>query len=387
MKKRFLIYIILLGIFIIPSFNVNATTLKEYEDSVAKYTKELQEKEAKIAKNDKEVAEIKAKISEIENQIKAAQNEVKRLQQEIEDSNKKIDEKNEESKKLMKYFQVVSNDNTYLEYIFGSTDIQDMIYRVSVVEQLTDYNKQVMQELKQLVEENNRKKQDLNKKQEELNSLQKSLEEQKSRIEADTASIRVTMPSTKEQIKMYKDQVSYWKSKGCKSNDVLGVTCGVPPTVSGGKGSVIEGAPIGTNGFRFPVAGGRITQGYGGHSGHLGIDIGKGFGAPIYAIADGQVIARYYDNAGALVIKIVHNVNGKLVFSTYAHMQSFAVSQWQIVTNNTIIGYMGSTGNSTGPHLHLEISEDYDWKYNLSGRDCYQRYITHIVNPWKYLPS
>lgn len=386
MKKRLFIFVIALVLFTIPSLNVGATTLKEYEDAVAKYTKELEEKEAKIAKNDKEVAEIKAKISEIEKQIKVAQDEVKRLQQEIEDSNRKIEEKNEESKKLMKYFQVVSNENTYLEYIFGSSSIQDMIYRVSVVEQLTDYNKQVMKDLKELIEQNNIKKQDLSKKQEELNSLQKSLEEQKARIEADTASIRETMPSTKEQIKIYKDQVNYWKNKGCKSSDVLGVTCGVPPKVSGGSGAVIEGAPVGPNGFRFPVAGGRITQGYGGHNGHLGLDIGKGFGAPIYAIANGQVIAKYYDNAGALVIKIVHNVNGRLVFSTYAHMQSFAVNKWQMVTNNTIIGYMGSTGNSTGPHLHLEISEDYDWTYNLSGRDAYKKYITHIVNPWNYLP-
>lgn len=387
MKKRIFIFIIGLVLFGMPLLNVGATTLKEYEDAVAKYTKELEDKESKIAKNDKEVAEIKARISDIENQIKVAHDEVDRLQREIEESNKKIEEKNEESKKLIKYLQVVSNENSYLEYIFGSTSIQEMVYRVSVVEQLMDYNKQLMEDLQKLIDENNKKKQDLNKKQEELNALQKSLEEQKSRIEADTASIRVTMPSTKDQIKMYKDQVNYWKNKGCKSNDVLGVTCGVPPKSSGGKGNVIEGAPIGPNGFRFPVANGRITGGYGGHNGHLGIDIGKGFGAPIYAIYDGQVIAKYYDNAGALVIKIVHNVNGKLVFSTYAHMQSFAVNKYQMVTNNTIIGYMGSTGNSTGPHLHLEISEDYDWTYNMSGKNVYARYINHIVNPWKYIPS
>ena len=386
MKKKIFVFIIGLVLFEIPMLNVGATTLKEYEDAVAKYTKELEEKQAKIAKNDKEVAEIKAKILEIENQIKTTQDEVNRLQHEIEDSNKKIEEKDAESKKLMKYFQVVSNENSYLEYIFGSSDIQDMIYRVSIVEQLTDYNKQVMEELKNLIEENNKKKQDLNKKQEELNVLQKSLEEQKGRIEADTASIKETMPSTKDQIKMYKDQVNYWKNKGCKSSDTLGVTCGVPPKASGGKGNVIEGAPIGPNGFRFPVAGGRITQGYGGHNGHLGLDIGKGYGAPIYAVANGQVVAKYYDKAGALVIKIVHNVNGRLVFSTYAHMQSFAVNKWQMVTNNTIIGYMGSTGNSTGPHLHLEMSEDYDWTYNLSGKNAYAEYINHIVNPWNYLP-
>lgn len=372
--------------FILYPTKAKAVTLKQYEDQVAKYTAELKEKEDKIAKNDQEVAEIKEKIKTIENQITTTEKEIDNIQLEIEKSNKKIEDKKEEIKKLMKYFQVISNENTYLEYVFGATSITDMIYRMSVVEQLTDYNNKTMKELKKLIEENKQKKQELSDKKSELKDLNASLSEQKSRIEADSASIRVTMPSTKDQIKMYQDQVNYWKNKGCKSGDVLGVTCAVPPKVTTGGGSSSAGAIIGANGFRFPVVGGRITQGYGGHSGHLGIDVGKGYGAPIYAIATGTVVARYYDNAGALVIKIAHNVNGRLVFSTYAHMQSFAVSKGQTVTTDTIIGYMGSTGNSTGPHLHLEMSEDYDWTYNLSGSNCYNRYINYIVSPWKYIP-
>lgn len=366
--------------------DVSATTLKEYEDAVAKYTAELKAKEAKIAKNDAEVAAVKKKIAEIETQIKQAEDDIKKLEDEIEESNKKIAKKKEESKKIMKYFQVVNGENSYLEYVFGATSITDMIYRMSVVEQLTEYNQQIVKELNQLIKENNQKKSDLEVKKAELSKLNANLKDQKERIEADTASIRVTMPSTKDQIKMYQDQVTFWKNKGCKSSDVLGVTCGIPPKVDGGGSTSGGGAIVGPNGFRFPVVGGRITQGYGGHSGHLGIDVGKGYGAPIYAVASGQVIARYYDSAGALVIKIVHNVNGRLVFSTYAHMQSFAVSKGQLVTNNTIIGYMGSTGNSTGPHLHLEMSEDYDWTYNISGSGAYSKYIKHIVSPWEYIP-
>lgn len=386
MKKKnifSIIFVIAVVSFIALPLDTKAVTLKEYEDQVAKYTAELKEKEAKIAKNDAEIAEVKKKIADIESQITQAEADMNQLEEEIEKSNKEIEEKKEESKKLIKYFQVVDGENTYMEYIFGATSITEMISRMAVVEQLTEYNDNLIKELDQLIKINNQKKSELETKKEELKKLNSDLKSQKERIEADSASVRVTMPSTKNQIKMYQDQVTYWKNKGCKSSDVLGVTCGVPPKITGGNS--YKGA--GVNGFRFPVVGGYVTQGYGGHSGHLGIDIGKGYGAPIYAIAVGEVVAKYYDNAGALVIKIVHNYNNRLVFSTYAHMQSFAVNKGDSVDTNTIIGYMGSTGNSTGPHLHLEISNDYDWTYNLSGNNCYNRYINYIVSPWTYIPS
>lgn len=391
-----LMLIISVSLLALPK-DTKAVTLKEYENQVAKYTAELKEKEAKIARNDAEVAEVKKKISEIENQIKTTENEISTLEKEIEESNQKIAKKKEDSKKIMKYFQVVNGENTYLEYIFGATSITDMIYRMSVVEQLTEYNQKIVKELTKLIEENNKKKSELQEKQKELDKLKNDLQDQKERIEADSASIRETMPSTKDQIKMYQNQVTYWKNKGCKSSDVLGITCGVPKKVSGGASGITA-----ANGFRFPVAGGSITNGYGGHSGHLGIDVTRGsransYGAPIYAVAIGEVIAKYYDNAGAKVIKIVHNYNGRLVFSTYAHLKDFNVNEGDLVTPDTIIGYMGNTGYCIpapsaacpycGTHLHLEMSEDYDWKYNLSGYNVYNKYINYIVNPFKYIPN
>ena len=83
------------------------------------------------------------------------------------------------------------------------------------------------------------------------------------------------------------------------------------------------------------------------------------------------------------MVLIVHNVNGRLVFSQYAHVQpNIPVSVGQTVDTNTVIAYMGSTGYSTGCHLHLEMAEDYGWGYN--GK--YNQYINHIINPFKYVP-
>ena len=57
----------------------------------------------------------------------------------------------------MEYYQIANGNNAYLEYAFGAETITDMIYRMSIVEQLTEYNDKIMKELKQLIAENNKK--------------------------------------------------------------------------------------------------------------------------------------------------------------------------------------------------------------------------------------
>lgn len=383
MKHKRNIYTILLilivSVIALPT-DVKATTLKEYEDAVAKYTAELKEKQDKIAKNEEEVAAIKKKIESIEAQISKAEKEIENLQREIDKSNEEIDKKSEESKKIMEYFQIADGNNAYLEYAFGAETITDMIYRVSIVEQLTEYNDQIMKELKTLIAKNKERKVEMSAKKKELASLKNSLQDQKERIDADTASIKETVPSVQEQIKTYQNQVNYWKNKGCKSNDVLGVTCAVPPKVSTNPGGATS--IIGSNGFRIPINSGYLTQGFVGKNGHMGLDMSSSNKSePIYPIANGLVIYVGTDKYGANVVKIVHNVNGTLVFSTYAHMRAVYLKKGQTVTTNTTLGLMGSTGWSTGPHLHIELTSC-DWTYNCT----YKTYLNSLINPWTYIP-
>ena len=390
MKKiSYIVIFILVFSFVLSPLSVSAVTLKEYEDAVEKYTKELKEKEAKIAKGKEEIAQVKKNIADAENKINETENEIARLQQEIEESNKEIEKKNEESKRIMSYYQVENGNNAYLEYVFGATSITDMVYRMSVAEQLTEYNDKIMKELKQLIETNTQKKNELSQKEAELKELKKKLESEKERIEQEVSGVEGTVPSTKGQIDLYQKRVNYYRSKGCKSNDVIGVTCDIPPKVtrtnhsSGGGGDY---APVyGANGFRFPVNGGRISWGYG-SGGHKGIDITRGCGTPIYAVAPGTVyyVGNGLDNYGAYMVLIVHYYDGHLVFSQYAHvLPNIPVYVGQNVDSDTIVAYMGSTGYSTGCHLHLEMSDYYGWAYN----GTYNQYRNHIISPWKYVPG
>ncbi len=116
----------------------------------------------------------------------------------------------------------------------------------------------------------------------------------------------------------------------------------------------------------WPVgSGATITSGFGARAGcsvgcstnHQGIDFTPGAGAPIVAAADGVVTAANTGGAYGVHVRIKSVVAGQEVETMYAHMQygSMAVSVGQTVTAGQLIGAVGSTGVSTGPHLHFEV--------------------------------
>ncbi len=394
MRKKsialFSIAIMSIGMISVPTeTKAKAQTLAEFEAEVKKYTQELQEKKDKVAKNDAEVAEIKKKITNIESQIKQAETDIANLEQEIKKNEEEIVAKKEESKKIMEYYQIANGDNAYLEYAFGSTSITDMIYRMSVVEQLTEYNDQVMKELKALIEKNNQQKDSLAKKKTELDSLKKSLQSEKERIDADTSKIKAGMPNLEEQIKSAKAQVEYLTKKGCYKTETINACIARldPPPVGSGGGTVVadDGSyTMNQYGFALPMQYGYITQGYGGYGGHMGMDLSSSNKSiPIYPLATGIVTAKFYDGYGALVLKIRHNIGGQIIYSTYAHMRAWYVNVGQTVTPGTRLGLMGSTGYSTGPHLHVELTTC-DWK-SPGGGCTWGQYQRSTINPGRYI--
>ncbi|GAA4525956.1 M23 family metallopeptidase [Brachybacterium paraconglomeratum] len=118
-----------------------------------------------------------------------------------------------------------------------------------------------------------------------------------------------------------------------------------------------DAAPIGGSGYVRPVNG-SITSGYGGrvhpvlgyYKGHDGVDFGASCGAPVHAAKSGTVIAVEYHHASGNRVKIDH---GNGVVTGYYHLQGFNTSVGATVGAGDTIGYVGSTGRSTGCHLHF----------------------------------
>jgi LysM repeat protein len=115
-------------------------------------------------------------------------------------------------------------------------------------------------------------------------------------------------------------------------------------------GRAPAGAPKGSGNFAWPARG-YLTQAF--WSGHQGVDIGNGTGTPILAADAGYVVMAGRDTWGYGNQVLIDHGNGYL--TRYAHLQKIGVTAGQTVTKNQQIGTMGSTGRSTGPHLHFEV--------------------------------
>ena len=373
--------IVILILTIIP-INTNATTLREFEEQVNKYQNELNDKNNEITASKKQLEEVQAKIADIEKQIREAENEITRLEEEIQKNHEEIERKRTESEKIIEHYQISNGENVYLEYAFGATDITDMIYRLSIVEQLTDYNNKVMKELKELIEQSKKKQKELEEKKTELDKLSEELRKESQKIKGNISSMEGMVPNIKGQLSYYQERVAYYKRVGCDPDDQIGIDCDKPRATGGG-------GIAGANGFVTPLNYySYISTGFywNGSSGHKGIDYAAGCGTPVKAVATGRV---YYvgsgkDIYGAKMILIVHNYNGRLVFSQYAHLSGYAVGTNQDVYAGQIIGYVGNTGWSTGCHLHLEMSNDVGWDYNRPGN--YWTYVGYITSPFNYVP-
>lgn len=109
--------------------------------------------------------------------------------------------------------------------------------------------------------------------------------------------------------------------------------------------------------WRLPTERGIVTQNP--SYGHVAFDITspRGSNETIFPVANGKISSIYTDNAGALVITVLHNVNGKNYTSQYAHLSRYANGLYvgKQVTVNDALGQMGTTGYSTGIHLHLAV--------------------------------
>ena len=133
---------------------------------------------------------------------------------------------------------------------------------------------------------------------------------------------------------------------------------------SGGGGGGGGGTVVGTGSFAWPTPGvtyctsrfgPRVHPITGEHKNHGGLDIGASYGTAIHASDGGTVFLAGWCGSYGNCVMIDH---GNGYTTVYGHMSSVAVSEGQSVSQNDVIGYVGSTGMSTGPHLHFEVRQN-----------------------------
>lgn len=346
-KLGSIILILVICLSLIP-YDTNAITLGEYEAKLQKYIDEAKANQAAINKTQAEITATNNEISNIKTEMKNLAAEVVKLKEEIEEYNEEIKDKSLQTKEIFEYFQMSSGENIYLEYAFGAESITDLIYRMAIVEQMTEYNNKVTKELEEMIEKNKQREKEIEEKNKQLASKEKELETKLVSLGNTKQSLTEGGTTIQTEINNYRQLVDGYKKAGCKSHHVIGVDCAT------GSAGV----------FRRPVTVGYVTSefGYRGGTFHRGLDISNGdpYNTKIYPVANGRISSKYYDLYGALVVTIEHyeSVSGKYYTSLYAHLSSWSPNIYvgKYVTTDEYIGYMGNTGYSFGAHLHLEVS-------------------------------
>ncbi|MCZ4327034.1 M23 family metallopeptidase [Brachybacterium paraconglomeratum] len=228
-------------------------------------------------------------------------------------------------------------------------DAEDALERTRVAEEEATEAKN---ELDALYETQKTQRDDLEAKKTKYEGDQKSLETRSSTLDDEIEELAEQEREREERLKAQQQQKS-----------------------SGGSAPVAGSANTG-GGWVYPVNarlnsnfGWRVHPIYGTKKLHAGVDFPVACGVPVGAAHSGRVIARTYNNGAGNKLIVSHGImNGRLVTTSYHHLQGFAKPVGAQVSAGETVGYVGTTGSSTGCHLHFETHED-----------------GNAVNPAKYL--
>ncbi len=388
-KRKLVTFLFIILLFVplisIPTIKVSAKekTLAEWKSELEEVEKELEETNAQIEQNQEEINATQEKINETYAQLEKINEQIEAKTAESEELEKKIEEKNEETENLMRYYQISSSGSALLEYIMGAESITDLIYRLSITEQISSYNEDIIDEMNSMIKENEQIKEELEASKVEQEELQKELNDQIAKLNETKEDLDEEGHSLEESIEQMKETIEYLEDLGCKESETQTVCLNRLYSSNSSSGSYL---PSGTTFYR-PTTSGTISSEYGWRTlygsanMHAAIDISTPNGTTVYSVATGYVAKTIWSSTGGGNQIIIHHlINGQYYTSYYCHLSSINVSVGDIVTKDSIIGYSGSTGNVTGPHLHLGMATgrwytDYYSYYGSSG------FVGHSFDP------
>lgn len=385
-KKTFRIVLTLLVLFnfvYIP--DVSAKTVADLQKDLDKKEQELKNQQDSIKYTDKQIANTKANINQAYINIGNIQNDMITKTKEIEQLNIEIANKDKEAKELIAFSQLSQGSSEYMEYIAGAETLTDFIYRIAITDQLLDYNNELINTMNQNIVANEQKKKELAAKEVELKNTQVVLSKQLNELGNKRDELDDYARSMEDEIKTAREVLKAYK-ESCKPNEDIDVCAKriLPPDTSFWR-PIVSGYVTSEYGLRDTYVNGiNVTKKNGvPQSLHAAIDLSNSnpYNTKLYAAAAGKVAAIFYDGGGGNQVVIHHNIieNGKSVKYTtyYCHLSSISVKEKQIVSKDTVVGYMGSTGNSSGPHLHFGMANGH-W---FTDYNYYSGYKAHSFNP------
>lgn len=365
MKKKIIAIIAIIGI--VTCFYsdtiIKAETLQEQQQKVQEQKEEAQQKleyvREELSTSLVEIQQLDDSILEAESEIATLENELGDLEIKIQEITQKLEavEENYNSNEELMEERIVTSyevgEATYLEILLNSATILDFLSNYYTIQEIIESDINLLEEIDNQREEIEKSKRELEEQKASL-KLKKAKKEQlavitqnnKTLKEQKLASLSAEEQSLQQSIEEYKQEESRIEALIKMATDEYeytgDYTGGVMAWPIAKSGTYITSA----YGIREHPIQGIIKQ-------HTGIDIGNaGFGAPVIAAADGIVtMAGYYGGYGNCVI--INHGNG--ISTLYGHGQKILTEVGKEVKKGDLIMEVGSTGNSTGPHLHFEV--------------------------------
>ena len=330
--------------------------------------------QSQIDELDGEIDSVLQEVADLTSSILQYENEIQQLNTRLEELEKSIKEKEaelEEKKKTLENRLVamyMKKETTFLDVVL-SGELMNFISNQNLIKQAASYDSnliEVVENLKKTLEDERQEvveiKAEKQQKTAELQNLKSQKQEKAASLTEEQQQLESKLSEYKAQAEQYaalerqaiaKEEAARAAAAAASSSKSSG---GSTTSYSGAVTSTYSGGKLG-----WPCpASSRITSQYGYRilfgvrDFHTGIDIGAGTGSNICAAESGTVIlAAYGWNGGYGNYMIVSHGNG--VTTRYAHASALYVTAGQTVTKGQVIGAVGTTGNSTGPHLHFEV--------------------------------
>lgn len=331
----------------------------ELQTKLVGVTDKKQQAQAVKDSLDADLNNVLSQISTLTLQIDAMNESIKMTQEDIETSKKNINEQiNLLRKRIQTSYKAGYSDA--LSVVLGADSYYDSLVRTKVITEIADRDQEIITELTQEKEELEEKEQQLKQEQEELEKANSELEDSKSSLSKKISAAQAEIEDISKLESEYMADVAASQQKAKEMEDEISAVYAAIDSLSTAENSEYVGGEM-----KWPLPGySTISSGYGwrfnGTDFHTGIDITGGgcMGADIVAANTGTVVkanTSYVAGSGYGMYIIIDHGGGKSTL--YGHCSQLLVSEGQVVSRGQTIAKVGSTGWSTGPHLHFEVRE------------------------------
>jgi peptidoglycan hydrolase CwlO-like protein len=340
---------------------------------------------------DLSINDTSSKIDEKTNKVSETKTKIAKLQTEIKVIQIRIQKRNEMLKDRARNYQENGGMVNYLDVLMGSSSFSDFVDRANAVATIMEADQDILKQAEadkqELEQKQTQVKKDLDGLQKMLSDLQslkqklnsqraekdqllgqlkvqeKQLEKEKMDMQEQEQLMAAQEVAVQKAIQLEKDR----QAELARQRAAAAAAANSGSSSTGSTDSAGSAPPVSSGNFTRPATG-YISSGFGSRWGelHPGVDIAnRASNVPILAAADGVVIRSYLSSSYGNCIFISHSINGQIYTTVYAHMSARLVGTGAVVSKGQQIGIMGSTGESTGQHLHFELHRG-EWNYAKS---------------------